>query len=272
MKCRYVYPEGHEKAGQVCGSPYGSSKTGGFCSGHARMMIPEHREKINNSIREGIEKAKEDKENETKNKDKNKKQSFFKFMASLLPDGLDATLEYEYIKQLNPMPRESNGAEKYLFALWLMDDQKTRKPQTFEEMATLLGVSVVQLHKWRKDPVIVEVFDEERRKLMVEQGRIVDIALMACILRGDVKAIQTYYDIYGKPKPEEGEGKKREKGAKALDQVHKKAIDAAEDSIREEKRGGKSGIPRPPSPTSKKIEEKFLQIAMKEKPGKIGHG
>lgn len=218
MRCKYIYKladkdvvKGRFKAGHQCTSN-GAPKDPdhpykGNCTGHARLLEKLGKLNLPEKLKGKKYKGKDLKEAGSKIAKVNKKQNgneYIKELASLTGKGFDAVEGYKFVQKINPYPTVDSGAEKYLFAMWLLSPQDTRTPKSQMEFSALTGVTMTRLELWRVGNELLDMFDDHRKAFMQQQGHMVDLCLLVAIKAGSIKAMETYYDMFPVTKREIG--------------------------------------------------------------------
>lgn len=104
----------------------------------------------------------------------------------------DFTSMMNEMRGTDPLPGEEFGLEKYLFVLWVVASEESRKPKTIEEVAVLLERSVSQLRTWLRSPVLKQVTDIERTRLYMMNSLYIDALLAEKARAGERWAIQLF--------------------------------------------------------------------------------
>jgi len=157
--------------------------------------------------------------------------------------GFNAEAAIESVKMLNPLPLQDRGVEKYLFGLWLLAPAHLRRPKDLVGFSDLTGIPYSTLEVWRTGKALISVFRDHRANFMMQQGRMVDISLLAKCMSGSESAMKLYYDKF----PIEGRELKEDPGPKgspknAFD-ISKMALEASKKAFNR-KRGEGSDIPK----------------------------
>ena len=273
-QCKYIYRsddkdviEGKYREGDRCKSNYAPPDKDhpykGHCAGHAKTLARRGELTLPEKLKEDRKgKGRAIVEAGSKIAVKKDANSFLTELARLTENGFDAIEAYEKVKKINPYPTERSGAEKYLFAMWLLAAQDSRRPQTQSEFSTLTGVSMTQLELWRVGDELLDFFDDHRKSFMQRKGHMVDLALLAQINTGNLKAMELYYEMFPVSKREiKGRG---QGVAKRTLKITEEVFSEANDAMEEHKKAyPNTKIMRINNDVVKQMEEKAIVDVMK---------
>ncbi len=267
MKCKYIYnnprPDGTEevkivkglvKVGDECRSQFGSVQYDGFCWRHAIIMGKVKEEKIREM---------KEKQSEYARKRYDKRRSlvveryelnkFLGEMAEMADTGFNAIQAYRPIRVLNPLPRDVNGVEKFLFALWLLSSKETRVPEDMEGFSRLTNVKLATLQAWARSSWIEVIWREERKRFMFSHGHLVDRVVLSKALNGDTGCLRMYYEMFPIEERKKIKAVIRDK-FKANPEAQRMVDEMVSDGL-----GGDSQVPRPRNEVSIWLEDKILK-------------
>ncbi len=282
MRCKYIYLKkdkdvlsGKHKEGQQCTSTFAPPDINhpykGHCAGHAKLLssrgelvLPKKDTDNRRGRGKAIVKAGSKIAKVAQAKAKKDANAFVKELAKLTDKGFDAIEAYKFVQQINPYPTVASGAEKYLFAMWLLSPQDTRTPRTQVEFSELTGMTMTQLELWRVGDELLDMFDDHRKSFMQQKGHMVDLALLAKINAGDLKAIELFYTQFPVSKREiGGRGQGVKKDNINIDKaVFLEVAEAEKDRYKYDYQ--KTKVKVITNEGLKKVEEKVLVEAMKK--------
>lgn len=271
-RCKYLYREGDLKVkkgeyriGDSCkGFRDGEGKFLGYCYYHFQALYRRGELKLEGALRVEMEAKMErfavNRAQGIKNRAKKKISTattatkYLYHLGKLAGEGFDAKASYEAIKEMNPLPLEIDGCEKYLFALWLASPIPSRIPESIAGFADLVGVSVNKLRRWQYSDFMCELYEKQRKRFMAQQGHIADLVLLSKLTAGEQGALNTYYAQY--PISKDDDSKKNKYSNKELESmfgVNSAALKASEEVL------GEGTVGKLQTKAGKKMEDKTMQ-------------
>lgn len=206
MNCPYVYREGDwlvkqgkKKIGDVCNSPMGAERYGGFCAPHARNenTMPEA-DALNERQRRAATKHEQRERKIEADKISEKISLNDDVLEAMgLKDPCDLAEEYKQFKILNTKQTYVNYNEKMAFARWLETPAHLRIPGTIEEAAKILGCLPNTLITWKTAPEVIDFMNSDVRSRARGLFRLAMYKLGVNIDRGDVKSIEAMMKYEG---------------------------------------------------------------------------
>jgi hypothetical protein len=221
--CKYVYPEGHDRAGEKCKSGY-VLKSGpgvGYCQAHAKalgLLSPEYRSKLNESIKKGRNESEAKKREAAEemldmaegdlnpgNLDSSGEVGGFaeKLFHDIVGDiDIDISLMVLELKKTNGIEMDSINKEievyaQSLFVMWWMADPKTRLPKKLSEFARIVKRPVYVIRKWLDQEWFYRKLDEGRMNRLKLLSPFVDRKNVIRALTGDRSATAEFYKQVG---------------------------------------------------------------------------
>jgi len=238
-RCAYIYVEGDElvlsgkyKVGEQCvATSRNVEAMRGFCGGHFRKWNKENDPEVikaisakqGESLRKSRDKARE-KNKEIVENSENNLNDIDKEVLQVLGknEKCDLVHEYSFLKRLNSNPQSESYAEKFAFAMWLNTPEVSRTPETMDEVAQILGVSVYSLSLWRRSPELVRIFNNKAKQSFIGSLPWVHSKLLKRVATGSEKAMDVSIKIIKEYEVEIGETAKKEKvEPKLLDEARK---------------------------------------------------
>jgi hypothetical protein len=204
IRCQYIYVAGDKKVisgkykiGDQCTRTSVGDKTHGFCFGHFKKWNKINNPKANSklSAKQKATMLRHNKKRELKNKDTNaESQGKLDAEAQKLVDvmGLseeyDLLTEYTICRALNANPTQETFAEKFSFAMWLDTAKDKRTPDTLEEVAKILGVSIMTIHLWKRSPEINRMINDKTREVVSKSYKYVWFKVLEGVSQGDTRS------------------------------------------------------------------------------------
>ena len=272
IQCQYRYREGDKKvkegsyrAGDQCrGFCDSGKKYLGYCYYHFQALYKRGELKLEGALRAEMEakmdRLKINRAQGIKNRGKDKINTgtkatkYLYYLGKLAGEGFDAVGAYESLKEVNPLPLEVDGCEKYLFALWLASPISSRKPENIAGFADLVGISVNKLRRWQYSDFICELYEKQRKRFMAQQGHVADLVLLSKLVAGEQGALNTYYTQYPITKDDGSKkGKSSAKELEAMFGVNSAALKASQEVLEE------GTVGKLQTETGKKMEDKTMQ-------------
>jgi hypothetical protein len=190
--------DGTRKEGERCTGMYASEKTHGLCGGHYRAWCSKNEPETNRVHTEKQKQTMLAHNRKVKEKHteiiENSEAELSKDAKEILPamkktEPYDLVKEYALLRQLNVRPEIENYTEKFAFALWLKTPESYRTPETMEEVAGILGFSVLTLSLWRRSPELTKIFNMNARESALSCYPLVWERLMEAVNRGSERAM-----------------------------------------------------------------------------------
>jgi len=210
--CLYVYPEGHEKAGERCGSNRYQRKEGpgkGYCYPHARKTGRISKEKIKEII--GKQKDSQLKRHSDRREEKQEVLNQSKITAEerqakrmksidlyhhIMGDENFSLTEMVEEMRTNNMDITLDVHRKAMFVAWWMSDPGTREPKDMYDAGKILGVTKYVVREWVRTPWFASSLktEGERMDMIIEPHIKKSLHILA--LSGDKDGVAKFYQEY----------------------------------------------------------------------------